>query len=96
MAIPMGRDRLTVKPPILVPLSSLGTTTWGSCPDRAGWLLAWGLSAYLGGCFGEQISNCLIDDGRAKQQDWFRELKIADHVLDAAGLYGHGWQLPSR
>jgi len=53
--------------------------------------VAWGLAACLGGCFGEQISSCLVDGGRAKQQDWFRELKVMDHVLDAAGLHGRGW-----
>ena len=57
----------------------------------AGRLVAWGLAACLGGCFGEQILSCLVDGGRAEQQGWFRELKVTDDVLDAAGLYGRGW-----
>ena len=48
----------------------------------------------LGGCFGEQIPRCLVDGGRTDQQGWFRELKVTDHVLDAAGLHGRGCRLP--
>jgi hypothetical protein len=41
--------------------------------------------------FREQVMGRFIDGGRAEQQGWFRELKVTDHVLDAAGLHGRGW-----
>ena len=58
--------------------------------------MTWALVVGLGGCLGEQIARCFVDRGRTEQQGWFRELKIADHLLDAAGLHGPGWNVPAR
>jgi hypothetical protein len=53
--------------------------------------MAHALVVRLGGCLGEQVTRFFVDRGRTEQQSWFRELKITDHALDAAGLHGRGW-----